>query len=358
MGKSRWKFAMLAMALATGLPLAASPLRADDFPVAPPSSVTAAGVAASDLSALIPPDRSAGLAILQNSTALSPALFPSASPRLSTDPILAADLPANDESIYATPPPPKEDEGINAGGAHFDVDFAYSNRYVYRGVDHSTVSSRGNSLNLLLEGQLSFDLGPYPHPFFGLFTDIEDNDPVSRFQEVRPYVGATWNFRPFLLEGGQISYLYPQREEFNTAEAYAKITLDDSWILRSSQPLLSPYFQASYDYQNSSGWYFEAGVKHDFIFDDIGLTITLQSDVAYINHLKQLFVFVNTTKESGWQHAEVGLTATYSLNSLLNIARRYGEFDVKGYVFYDDKLSNKITANNVVWAGTGISFRY
>ena len=78
----------------------------------------------------------------------------------------------------------------------------------------------------------------------------------------------------------------------------------------------------------------------------------------YINHLHQLFIFTNTAQETGWQHAEVGLTARYSLNSLINLSKRYGEFDINGYVFYSDKLNNRITANNVVWAGTGIGFRY
>ncbi len=334
-----WRFMLLAMLLI------ARPLEASDNANQSGAATTHA------FSPLTLPDRATALSILSK----DPTLRPGAA--LSADPVFAADLP-DDNSVYAIPPPPKEDEGVNAGGAHFDVDFAYYNRYVYRGVDHSAISSRGNSLNLVLQGRMSFDLGAYPHPFVGVLTNLEENDPVSRFQEIRPFIGVDWNLRPFLLEIGHISYIYSQRETFDTSEVYGKVTLDDSLLLHSRQPLLSPYAMAAYDYQRSNGWYFEVGVKHDFIFDDIGLTLTLESDVGYINHLRQLFLFVNETRETGLQHAEVGLTATYSLNSLLNISKRYGEFDVKGYVFYSDKLTKNITANNVVWAGTGLAFKY
>ena len=40
-------------------------------------------------------------------------------------------------SVYASPAPPREDEGVNAGGAHFDLDVAYMSAYIYRGLDYS-----------------------------------------------------------------------------------------------------------------------------------------------------------------------------------------------------------------------------
>jgi len=150
------------------------------------------------------------------------------------DPILA-DSYGDDDSVYAPANPLHDEEAVNGGGAHLDLNFSYVNRYVYRGVNHDAVSTHSNALNLLAEGRLSFDLGDYPHPFVGVFANIYDADPLSRFQEVRPYVGFTWNLRPFLLEAGNINYIYPQRENLNIPEVYGKMTIDDALLLHKSR---------------------------------------------------------------------------------------------------------------------------
>jgi hypothetical protein len=269
-----------------------------------------------------------------------------------------ADDDLTDQSIYANPTFAPSDQDVNAGAVHLDLHALYADNYVYRGIDHDAVAKHGNSLNLLLDGLLSFDLGKYPHPFVGLFADIYDSDPVSRFQEFRPYVGATWDLRPFLLEGGDISYIYPERDSFDTAEVYAKVTLDDSWFMNTEKPFLSPYFYGAYNYQLAKGWYLEIGVHHDIEIPDWGLKFTVYSAVGYISSYEQQFIYVNTVQSNGWQHVDFGLTASYSLNSLLNVSKRYGEFDLQGFMEYDGKLNPDITGNNLLWGGGGIGFKY
>jgi len=294
-------------------------------------------------------------ALLPDEAAMLAALDPR--PQLDGRPILADEV-VSDESIYAVAPPTPEEERINNGGVYLDLDLIYSDKYVYRGVNHDDVVDHGNSLNLLIDGKMTFDFGKYPHPFVGVFTNIFDADPLSRFQEIRPYVGLDWNLRPFLLEAGNITYIYPQREDFDANEAYGKITIDDSLLFRTEQPILSPYVLGAYEYQRNQGWYLEAGVRHDFPIRDLDLVLTVQADVGYILRLRQQFVFINDVQDTGWQHAEVGLSASYSLNTLLNLSRRYGEFTLKGYMFYSDRLNRNITANDVFWGGGGIGFKY
>jgi hypothetical protein len=258
----------------------------------------------------------------------------------------------------ATPASAWGDQHLNNGGTHFSLDFAYANRYVYRGVDHDTVATHGNSLNLLFDGRLEFDLGRYPHPFVELFTNIYDADPLSRFQEIRPIAGADWNLRPIDLEVEHVSYIYPEREDFNLPEVDTKITLDDSLLFDTEKPIFSPYVLGAYVYQKNQGWYIETGLKHDFVFEDIGLVISPQVDIGWISGLKQQFVILNPLHDTGWQHFEVGVTVSYSLNVLLNLSKRLGEFDVKGYGYYDNRLSSDITATNAVWGGVGLGFKY
>jgi hypothetical protein len=203
----------------------------------------------------------------------------------SSEPLLADQYTADPYQTVEQPGP--QEPQVNNGGAHLGLDFAYMNRYVYRGLDHDLVATHGNSLNLVFEGKLSFDLGSYPHPFVGLFTDIYDADPVSRFQEIRPYAGADWDLRPFDFVVQEISYIYPQREQYNIPEVDARITLDDSLLFNTDEPILSPYVLGAYAYQKEQGWYVQTGLKHDFVFEDYGLTITAQSAVAWISGLQK-----------------------------------------------------------------------
>lgn len=280
---------------------------------------------------------------------------------IKTDLALQAALNNQEDPFFSgepSSPPEWGDQHLNNGGTHFSLDFAYANKYVYRGLDHDIVATHGNSLNLLIDGRLEFDFGKYPHPFVELFTNIYDADPISRFQEIRPIVGADWNLRPFDLELENIDYIYPDREAFNVPEIDTKITLDDSLLFHTTKPIFSPYILGAYVYQKNQGWYLEFGLKHDFAFQDLGLVITPEVNVGWISGLNQQFVIVNPVHNTGWQHFEFGVTISYSLNVLLNVSKRFGEFDVKGYGFYDDRLSTYITASNAVWGGIGLGFKY
>jgi hypothetical protein len=262
-----------------------------------------------------------------------------------------------DQSVYAPPAPPREDEGLNAGGVNFDLQFRYATDNVYRGVSRSEGIEHRHSPNFQFDGRADFNLGKLPHPFVGAFVNIHTDDPISRFQEVRPYVGLSWNLRPFVLEGGNITYIFPERDELNTGEVYAKITFDDSWLFRSDTPLFSPYVYAAYDYDKYNGYYFEAGLKHDFVFENTGLTITALANIAFVASNS----FYRTTpggKDTGLQHYEIGLKGSYSLNHLFHFSPRYGTFTLEGFIYYDDRTSSDLRADIQIWGGGGIGFRY
>jgi hypothetical protein len=264
----------------------------------------------------------------------------------------------DDDTVYGPPPASPQQEPGNNGDVTFNLNADYATDYVYRGVNQDDVGPSGNSLNLLIDSRLTFDFGAYPHLFVAIFANVYDADPVSRFQEIRPSVGGTWDLRPFLIEFGHNSYIYPEREQFNTSELYAKVTIDDSLIFNTDNPIFSPYAMAAFDFNTGKGWYTEIGVSHDFKIEDWGLTLTVKAAAAYIFRLDQQFIFVNTVQDTGWQHAEGGIYANYSLNTLLNIPRRYGQFNLTGFVIYSGKLSKQITASDVLWSGGGIAFTY
>jgi hypothetical protein len=261
------------------------------------------------------------------------------------------------DSVYAPPAPPREDQGLNQGGVHFDLDVSYLNRYLYRGVILFKNVGGSSQLNLQLDGKLSFDLGTLPHPYVETFVNVDDGDSVSRFQEVRPGAGFDWNLKPLLISTGYIDYLFPEREKTNdTQEGYARIGFDDATIFRSDQPILSPYVYGAFDFGRYHGFYFEAGISHDFPIEDTGLSFELLADVGYV--VNQAFFRTDTISDTGFQHYDLGLIATYSLNHLLNFSTRYGSFDLKGYLTYSNGINAQIRADSALWGGAGLTFSY
>lgn len=264
------------------------------------------------------------------------------------------------ESIYPTPMPAREEEFGNKGNVNLSLRVNYLTDYVYRGIDRSEVGGAEDAPNLQFDSKLSFNLGRFPHPFVGLFVNVYNDDPISRFQEVRPIVGLDWEIRPITISAGYVSYIFPEREDQNTNEAFLQVALDDSLLLNRDHPLLSPYVYAAYDFDKFDGVYLEAGVKHDFIIEDTPLVLTAVADVGYVINNRQFSRFPDAVNRDdiGFQHYEVGLISTYSLNTLLNIPRRYGEFKAKGYLYYTDGIENGLKADSEVWGGVGIQFDY
>jgi hypothetical protein len=280
-------------------------------------------------------------------------------------------LPPEPPSVYAAPEPERVEDGVNNGGVNIDVDFRYLTDDVYRGISHDRavysavpgqpVVGKLHAANYQVDATLSFNLGKLPHPFVGVFTDINDSDPVSRFQEIRPFFGLDYTLRPLSVSAGLNTYIYPEREKLspspNTSEVYVRMMLDDSYFFLTPKPILSPYVYGAYDYNRNQGWYLEAGLKHDFDFPDFGFTLSPYGDVAYISRFPQQFIVISP-HSSGFQHYDIGLTGTFSLNHLFHVAPRYGQFAIEGYLTYTGKFSNPIVANTELWGGVGLKYRY
>ena len=278
------------------------------------------------------------------------------------------------ESIYLPPGPPRVEEGVNAGGVNFGLRVAYLTDYVYRGIDQSerlaAVDEDGNfnpgadvgaedAPNNQFDGSLKLNLGRLPHPVAGVFANVFNDDPISRFQEIRPYFGFDWDLRPLRIQAGQVSYIFPERETLNTNEIWASVTFDDARLWRIERPLLAPYVYAAYDYDLYDGFYVEAGVRHQFELEDTGITVTAVADVAWVaDHVQ----FADTTEEepedTGFQHYDVGLIGSLSLNHALGIPRRYGQWTFEGSLFYTDGISKGLLADTQVWGGAAIVFKY
>jgi hypothetical protein len=263
------------------------------------------------------------------------------------------------ESIYEDVGPPKPEQGFNQGGVTFDLTVSYLTDYMFRGIERSDIGGNEDAPNLQFDGVFEFDLGRAPHPLAGVFVNLFEDDPISEFQEIRPYFGLKWNVRPLLFDARYVTYIFPEREDMNTNEVTLAVTLDDSRIWRTEKPVLSPYAFAAYDFDLYNGVYIELGVKHDFELEGTGLVLTAVADVGYVTG-HPFFTDATDSDPSadGFQHYDLGLIGSYSLNTLLNVPRRYGQWSLKGYLYYTDGLDSGLVADTQVWGGVGIEFKY
>lgn len=260
------------------------------------------------------------------------------------------------ESVYPQSNAPQAQEPGNSGAVNFDLTVSYLSRYVFRGVDQATLPGRSENA-LQFNGAAEFDLGRLPHPFVGLFVNVFNNDPVARFEEVRPILGLRWLLKPLTLTAAYVSYIFPNRQNLDTQEGQLQLSFDDSRLWNTDKPILSPYFLAAYDFGKFYGMYLEAGLKHDFVIEETGITLTPSASIGYaINN--NYFVTSPNAHGTGPQHFEVGLTANYSLNNLLNIPRRYGQWNVRGYLFDDGPIDSDLRADTRLFGGGGIDFKY
>lgn len=279
------------------------------------------------------------------------------------------------ESVYAPPEPPDPREGVNEGGVTLDLTVSYLTDYVLRGIDfgefaasvrtdplalpgpEQPLGGAEDSPNLQVDSRVKFDLGKIPSPFFGVFVNVFDADPESRFQEIRPFFGFELTARPITFAVGHNSFIYPDRDDLNTTEVFGRMTLDDSYFLRTDEPIFSPYIFAAYDYELYDGLYTEAGVEHDINIEPLGIVLTAHASIAYVTG-HQLFALGEGLDDTGLQHYQLGLIGRYSLNDPLGIPMRYGRWMLNGYMFYTDGIENDLRAETQLWGGAGIGFSY
>jgi hypothetical protein len=99
-------------------------------------------------------------------------------------------------------------------------------------------------------------------------------------------------------------------------------------------------------------------VRHDIVFGNSGVTLSGLADFGYAAHDKYFRVPGPGGQNSGFQHYEGGLELSYDLDTLFNVPRRFGTWEVKGYLFYTGSVETGLRASNRIWGGVGMDFKY
>ena len=261
------------------------------------------------------------------------------------------------ESVYAPPDVIEGRGGRNEGALSLDIEGRYMTDYIFRGLEVIEPTGSEDAFNFQLEAGLKMDLGRLPDPFLHVFTNTAEGDEISRFQVIRPSIGLEWQTEMLTVALALQNFTYPDRDDLDTSEVYLDVQINDGVFFTEEDPILGPFFLVAYDLDQYNGFYFEGGMRRSFQVLDTNLKLTLEALVAYVSDYG-LYSAVPTNDGSGFSHYQIGLEARYNLNSLLNIAQRYGQWSAAGYIYYTDGLDNELGATTQVWGGAGIVFSY
>ena len=267
-------------------------------------------------------------------------------------------FPISRKTVYGPPTIRQAGEGFNDGGVHIGISLRYATDYVFRGIEPVEPTSSEDAINGQVDSRLTFDLGRLPDPYIGVFVNTAEGDEISNFQIIRPIAGLRWELEAAIIDLGHQSFTYPDRDELDSNEVFLDVHFNDAALVGEEGPLLGPYVFAAYDYDAFEGTYIEAGFRRESAIAESSLRLGYNVHVAYVDSLGDLYGSGPNPGGSGFQHYQLGLTARYDLNTLLNLSRRYGEWSLEGFINYTDGIDNDLRANTQIWGGGGIVFRY
>jgi hypothetical protein len=273
-------------------------------------------------------------------------------------------LPDVPETVYDTPPLRQPGAGFNDGAVGLDFAVLYSTDYVFRGIEIVEPPGGEDAINIGLDVRIAADLGRLPDPFVQVVTNTAEGDDLSNFQVIRPIAGLQWETAAFDLTLAHQSFTYPDRDPLDTSEIFVEIHFVDGLLFGEDRRILGPFVKAVYDYDALDGFYFSAGFRRELSGDEgfaglSNLTFGWSAHVAYVEDYGGPWADPGLVGDArGFHHYQVGLFATYELNTLLNISRRYGRWSLEGFVNYTDGIDNDLRADTQIWGGGGVVLRY
>ncbi|MFW6146658.1 MAG: hypothetical protein ACOC7R_04930 [Planctomycetota bacterium] len=246
----------------------------------------------------------------------------------------------------------------------YGVDYTLATDYVWRGLNLSEYDGEGREdLNhqLSVYGAVDTEIGTFGgNVWFEWFAGQDELDPDAdgHLQEVdyTAYYGNTVG--PVYGELGWILYTFPSTGGGNTTnEGYVSLSLDDSALWGTEEPILSPwvaYYMDLDDFRHDS--WIEVGVEHTFqcaMIEGLSATpsVVLGADHRYLT---------GTTTQLA--NIVYGLGVTYDFGAALDVPETYGSFAVTGFINFSQALTDDERADgsplldDELWGGVTLSW--
>ena len=276
----------------------------------------------------------------------------------------------------APPAPGDEDEGGQPAKflpVSFDIEYTMVSDYIWRGVNLSEYHGEGREkLNHQLDVSATAKLKDLGLADFGAVTvgvwfeyfqgnEAQDPGADHKLQEIDYTVSWAYEVRDTALtvEAGWIAYHYPHATDdaHETFEVYGKVSLDDSVLFETDEPLLSPSVAYYYDYDLVNAGMLIAAVKHEFALDDLAQgtpvlrDITLTPNAAIILDNRYLDKAIgpaaghSTHRSTRLSSFDIGIEAGYDLGKALDLPEDAGKFKLSLFANYSHGLYRDLLAN-------------
>ncbi len=282
------------------------------------------------------------------------------------------------------------------------IDYTLVSDYIWRGINLSDASRKNGAThnegrrwpNQQMTTGAELDLGKFGRVGGSLWFEWycgqeymtpDDGDKTLQEIDYTVYYGYTIEQIGLDIELGFIWYEFPRArsDADSTQELYTKLSYDDSKLFRMlgldvKEPVLNPYLFIAWDLDLARGGsYYEFGLSHDFVLQDLGMkdlpllknmTVTPAWSMSWDHNWLQKMSLDpskggadNATGFSNSSHLANmvwGLQCSYDLKSALNIPDKYcGDFSVNTFMNYSHAIARHLL-DDELWGGVSVGYSW
>ncbi len=270
---------------------------------------------------------------------------------------------------------PEKDAGGKPLPITFSVNYTLVSDYIFRGINLSEYEGEGREgLNHQLEASVSVDLDK-----FGTFTYTAwfewyakqddpafDDDAHGHLQEMDNVVSWSYDLSkicdklPVTFETGWAHYALNQEkgDAYGTNEWFMALSLDDSSLFGTENPVLNPYVAWYVDTDDVDGCWIETGISHDFAMSDLGFASTpVLKDITATPSFVLGIDKGQFAEVCHLHNLQYGLDISADINSMFGFTTDYGQFTVTGFLRYSEAI-NREAADDEFWGGVTFGYEW
>lgn len=259
----------------------------------------------------------------------------------------------------------------------FSVDYTLVTDYIFRGINFSEYSGEGREkLNHQVGVGVEFDTKKFGvlglSAWFEWFVGQKQLTPDESCNLQEVDYSAYWRYEVDLLattvEFGWIAYHFPllSGDSQYTHEWYFSLSLDDSMLMGTQGPVLSPSFTYYQDMDDFEGSWIEINVSHDFVLGEMeslktasclkDVTVTPSMTLG-IDHRWMAQAVDSGQDSTRLGNLLYGLDISYDLSSALKIPDKYGSIALGCFLYFSQALRDELI-DDEFYGGTTLSYSW
>lgn len=240
----------------------------------------------------------------------------------------------------------------------FGIDYTYVSDYVWRGQNFTDwPGEEGERCNHQLNVAASIDTGGCgsinASVWLEWFNGQIAMDPASGgyCQEADYTLSWSYDIEPIGVgvEAGVIFYTFPQADgdAENTLEWFVALSLDDSKLFGTEDPVLNPTVAYYHDVDMvQGGQWIDLGISHDFELSKCGCTCPILEDITLTPSATLGISHRYWTDDTKLGNLLLGLAAGYDLGKAIGMDEKCGSLGLTAFINYSHALGVRHSIDN------------